>query len=87
MHISNLFFDSLSQRFFFNKCNMIENEFICHLYYADIENLNNHIYISDINISNFSSTQPFITKWNGINILIFSSYRYNGYGKNDYRRY
>ena len=83
MHISNLFFDSLSQRFFFNKCNMIENEFICHLYYADIENLNNHIYISDINISNFSSTQPFITKTKNKCLLNpLATRRYSKYDKN-----
>ncbi|MAZ00591.1 MAG: hypothetical protein CMP58_04745 [Flavobacteriales bacterium] len=80
MHVSNLFFDEASNRFYFNKCSSIENNFLCNLYYADLENPHQHIYISDVNVSNFSSTQPFITYWKDKKVLFFSSNRLGGYG-------
>ncbi len=80
MHISNLFIDTLTQRFYFNKCDLSNNKFLCQLYYSDFTSPNNHVYISDINISNFSSTQPFVSNWQGNNVLFFTSDRNKGYG-------
>ena len=85
-HTTNITFNALGNRAYFNKCKQINNDLNCQIYSSQFENgLWSKAVLMDQRFNAYSSnnSQPQWAEWKGVEGLFISSDRVGGFGNLD----